>query len=148
MTPTASFDLQRFLTAQESTFSSAVTELEAGRKRSHWMWFIFPQMRGLGSSALAQLYGVGSIEEAQAYLSHPVLGPRLKQCTAAVLNTNGRSLNEIFGTPDDLKFCSSMTLFAEAAGQVDDLFHRALDRFCQGHPDPRTLALLPRSPRH
>ena len=146
MAGTDDLDLQRFVTAQETSFSAASSELEAGRKRSHWMWFIFPQMRGLGSSAMATFYGIGSREEARAYLAHPVLGPRLQRCTEAVLALDGRSLKAIFGSPDDMKFRSSMTLFAEASGTADGLFRRAIDRLCQGRSDPRTLALLQKSP--
>ena len=141
------FDLQRFVTAQDTSFSIALAELEAGRKRSHWMWFIFPQMRGLGSSAMATLYGIASRGEAKTYLAHPVLGPRLQRCTQAVLGLNGRSLNEIFGSPDDMKFCSSMTLFAEVAGTAETSYRGALDRLCDGRPDARTMALLQLSSR-
>ena len=106
------------------------------------MWFVFPQLRGLGQSAMAQRYGVGSLAEAKAYLAHPLLGPRLVECTRAVLAVEGRSLHAIFGSPDDLKFRSSMTLFALAADEDDSVFRQALDRYCNGHADERTLALL------
>jgi uncharacterized protein (DUF1810 family) len=136
------FDLQRFVTAQEPVFTAAVEELRTGRKRSHWMWFVFPQLRGLGSSSTAQLYGIGSLDEARSYLAHAILGPRLCHCTEVVLGIQSRSLNAIFGSPDDLKFCSSMTLFAIAAGDPASLFHQAIDRFCDGRLDQRTSALL------
>jgi uncharacterized protein (DUF1810 family) len=117
------FDLGRFLTAQAPVFASAVDELNAGRKRSHWMWFIFPQLRGLGSSSIAQFYGIGSLAEARAYLAHPVLGPRPVLCTETVLAVRDKSLHEIFGSPDDMKFRSSMTLFASIwhAAQIQAL---------------------------
>lgn len=135
------FDLDRFLAAQEPVFDAALSELRAGRKTTHWMWFIFPQLRGLGRSSMAQRYAIASLAEASAYLEHPVLGPRLKSCVEAVLAVEGRSLREIFGTPDDLKFRSSMTLFARAAGQ-DHLFQAAIDRYCDGLADPATSELL------
>jgi len=134
------FDLQRFIDAQEPVYRQACAELAAGRKTSHWMWFVFPQLKGLGRSATAQHYGIGSAAEAQAYLAHPLLGPRLAQCTGLVLAVEGRSAHEIFGTPDDLKFRSCMTLFARATGEA--LFTRALDRYFGGRPDPATLELL------
>ena len=135
------FNLERFVTAQASVFATALKELSAGRKRSHWMWFIFPQLRGLGHSSMAQFYGISSLEEARAYLAHPLLGPRLIQCTEAVLAVEGRSLYAIFGAPDDLKFCSSMTLFALASAPGQAVFRRALDRYCEGRMDERTVAL-------
>jgi len=122
------FDLERFVTAQAPVFTAAVDELKAGRKRSHWMWFVFPQLRGLGHSSMAQFYGISSLDEARAYLAHPVLGPRLNLGTEAVLAVEGRSLHAIFGSPDDLKFCSSMTLFTLAAGAGESAFRRALSR--------------------
>ncbi len=136
------FDLRRFVEAQRPVFDAALAELTAGRKRSHWMWFVFPQLRGLGSSPMATLYGLSSIDEARAYLRHPELGPRLKLCAATVLEIEGRSLNAIFGSPDDMKFVSSMTLFAIAQGGDGDVFRRALDRFNGGRMDERTLSLL------
>jgi uncharacterized protein (DUF1810 family) len=136
------FNLTRFVTAQATTFDIALDELTVGRKQSHWMWFIFPQLRGLGRSSTAQFYGITSIAEARAYLAHPLLGPRLDACTRAVLAVEGRSLSAIFGSPDDMKFRSSMTLFACAAGEGDSTFRNALARCCDGQPDQRTLALL------
>ncbi len=136
------YDLQRFVTAQAPIFETALGELKAGQKRSHWMWFVFPQLRGLGRSSMAQFYGLGSLDEARAYLAHPLLGRRLNLCTEAVLAIKERSLHAIFGAPDDMKFQSSMTLFARAAGDDESPFRRALDRYCQGRMDERTLALL------
>ncbi len=142
-------DLQRFLDAQASVYEQVVAELTAGRKRSHWMWFIFPQIEGLGSSAMAQRYAIRSLEEAQAYLSHATLGPRLRECTAlvnAVLDTTpGKEIVQILGYPDDLKFRSSMTLFAQAAdrdNEEDEVFAEALSLFFDGSPDAATLERL------
>lgn len=140
--PDDPFDLERFMSAQAPVFETALAELTAGRKRGHWMWFIFPQLRGLGVSPTAQFYGLASLEEARAYLAHPVLGERLKRCTDAVLALRSGTLAAIFGSPDDLKFRSSMTLFACAAGAEGAPFRAALDRFCDGREDERTLALL------
>jgi uncharacterized protein (DUF1810 family) len=137
-----SFDLERFVTAQAPVFATALAELQAGQKRGHWMWFVFPQLRGLGHSAMAQRYGVASLAEAKAYLAHPLLGPRLVACTRAVSAIEGRSLHAIFGSPDDLKFCSSLTLFSLAADEEDSVFRQALVRYCGGRADERTLALL------
>jgi uncharacterized protein (DUF1810 family) len=136
------FDLQRFLTAQAPVHVQALAELRDGRKRSHWMWFVFPQLRGLGSSEMAQRYGLSGLAEARAYLAHPVLGGRLVACTEAVLAVEGRPLHEIFGSPDDLKFGSSMTLFSLAAEDGPNAFAEAIDRLCGGSADQRTLALL------
>ena len=112
------------------------------------MWFIFPQLRGLGHSSTAQFYGISSLGEARAYLAHPVLGPRLIRCTETVLAVGGRSLHAIFGSPDDLKFCSSMTLFALAAGESESVFRQALVRYCSGRKDERTVALCQADPRY
>ena len=133
-----SFDLARFVDAQAPVYERVLAELRAGMKRSHWMWFVFPQVDGLGSSPMARRYAIVSLAEARAYLADPVLGPRLREVTAAVLATQDRSLGDIFGSPDDLKFCSSMTLFAEAGG-AEELFREALRRFCGGAPDAATL---------
>jgi uncharacterized protein (DUF1810 family) len=139
-------DLERFVTAQEPVFAAALAELRAGRKRTHWMWFIFPQLRGLGCSETASFYGLASLDEARAYLAHTLLGPRLERCTNAVLGIEGRTVHEIFGSPDDMKFHSSMTLFAIAAngagGETASPYQDALGRWFQGTPDPRTLRLL------
>ena len=136
------FDLERFVTAQEPVYRDVVAELRDGRKRSHWMWFVFPQLRGLGGSAMAARYAISSLEEAVAYLRHPVLGPRLHECTRLVNGVQGRSVGEIFGSPDDLKLCSSMTLFARATDDNAD-FVAVLDNFYDGGRDERTLELLP-----
>jgi uncharacterized protein (DUF1810 family) len=132
------FDLERFVTAQEGVYESARAEIAAGRKRTHWMWFVFPQLAGLGSSPTAQRYAISGLPEARAYLDHPVLGPRLRDCAELLLKAD-RPAAEIFGHPDDLKLRSSMTLFAEAdpAGP----FARVLEHLCAG-PDQRTLDLL------
>jgi uncharacterized protein (DUF1810 family) len=135
------FDLNRFLIAQDRVMDDVRAELRAGRKRSHWMWFVFPQLAGLGISPTAQFYGLASLDEAKAYLAHPILGARLRDCAALVLAQQGRSLLEIFGDPDRLKFRSCMTLF-EASAPDDSLFSAALDQFCGGERDPATLRLL------
>lgn len=134
-------DLQRFVDAQAPVYGRVRAELAAGHKTSHWMWFVFPQLRGLGRSAMAQRYGIASADEALAYWRHPLLGPRLAECTALVLAVRGRTLHEIFGSPDDLKFASSVTLFAHVAPQ-EPLFAQAIEHCCDGHPDAGTLALL------
>lgn len=135
------FDLERFVTAQERDFPGALAELRAGRKRSHWMWFIFPQIRGLGTSAMSQRYGIGDLAEARAYLAHPVLGPRLRECAEALLAARGASAHDIFGSPDDLKLRSSATLFARASAP-GSVFERLLEKYFDGAPDDRTLRLL------
>ena len=134
-------DLQRFVDAQAPVFDAVLAELGAGRKRSHWMWFVFPQIDGLGFSAMAQRYAIRSLAEAEAYLAHPLLGERLRRCTDLVDAVEGRSLTAILGSPDDMKFRSSMTLFDRAA-PGEPRFRRALDRFCGSEPDPATLARL------
>jgi len=136
------FNLERFVTAQAPVFEAVLAELRAGRKRTHWMWFVFPQLAGLGRSSTARFYGIGSLDEARAYLAHPVLGERLEFCTRIVLANEASSLHAIFGSPDDLKFRSSMTLFAQVADSSDNPFRQALDRWCGGHPDQQTLALI------
>ena len=142
MTSGDPFQLDRFLEAQDPVFATVLAELRAGRKRSHWMWFIFPQMRGLGASTMAAFYGITSLAEATAFLAHPVLGKRLGLCIRAVLGVEERSLHAILGSPDDAKFRSSMTLFARAAAGREILFQAALDRYCRGSSDERTLKLL------
>lgn len=134
------FDLARFVSAQAGVFDAAIEELRTGRKRTHWMWFVFPQLRGLGLSPTAQFYGISALDEATAYVLHPVLGPRLEAATAAVLASPAQNLNTLFGSPDDLKFCSSMTLFAVA--QPDGPYQAALARWCGGDSDHRTVELL------
>lgn len=135
------YDLQRFLRAQEPIYATALAELRGGQKRSHWMWFIFPQIEGLGQSPTSKYYAIKSLTEAQAYLQHPVLGPRLRECAEAILAIEGRSAAEIFGFPDDLKLRSSMTLFAALAG-ADSVFARVLERFYDGRPDGQTLRIV------
>lgn len=142
MAPADPFDLQRFVVAQACAFDTALSELRVGRKQSHWMWFIFPQMRGLGRSPTAQFFGLRSLDEARAYLAHPTLGPRLELATRTVLALESRSLNAIFGSPDDVKFCSSMTLFSLAAPDGVSPFRAALNRWCRGGLDAATLAVL------
>ena len=122
-------------------WATVCNELAAGRKRTHWMWFIFPQLEGLGQSSMARLYGIASREEAIAYWRHPVLGQRLRQCVQLVLATTGKTAHDIFGTPDDLKLRSCVTLFADVAPEVP-VFAQVLDRFYDGKPDERTLELL------
>jgi uncharacterized protein (DUF1810 family) len=133
--------LDRFVIAQESIFKRVLSELRAGAKMGHWMWFIFPQIRGLGRSPISIEYAISSRDEAQAYLQHPVLGPRLKECTQLVLEVDGRSATDIFATPDDMKFRSSMTLFAQVSGD-DDIFQRALQKYFDGVSDHLTLDRL------
>jgi uncharacterized protein (DUF1810 family) len=136
------FDLQRFVRAQAPVFAAVLEELRAGRKRSHWMWFVFPQHRALGRSIRAHFYGIASLDEARAYLAHPLLGPRLDQCTKTVLESDVPSLHVLFGSPDDIKFRSSMTLFALASADSDNTFRKALDRWCAGEWDEQTVALI------
>jgi uncharacterized protein (DUF1810 family) len=135
------YDLERFVEAQDRVYDEVRRELAAGRKTTHWMWFVFPQLRGLGHSATAQHYGIGSRDEAASYLQHPVLGARLRECVGRVLAIDGATAHAIFGSPDDLKFRSSMTLFA-AVAPSEPLFRRALDKYFEGAADPATLAML------
>jgi uncharacterized protein (DUF1810 family) len=135
------FNLQRFILAQDPVFERVKKELREGRKCSHWMWFIFPQFAGLGGSDMSQRFAIRSREEAQAYLEHPLLGGRLRTCTQLVLNIPQHSVVEIFGHPDDVKFRSSMTLFAQVAAD-DNLFNKALERYFHGIADDWTLTLL------
>lgn len=137
------FNLQRFVTAQAPVYATALDELRQGFKQSHWMWFIFPQLRDLGRSATAKFYGIASIDEARAYLAHPLLGARLAECTNAILPFSGTSsLHEIFGSPDDMKFRSSMTLFSRAEPAGNNIYQQALGHWCGGAPDEHTLALI------
>lgn len=140
------FNLDRFIRAQESDYSRAVDEIRNGRKRSHWMWYIFPQFAGLGLSPTSQHYSIGTLDEARAYVVHPILGPRLIESAEAVLNVKGRSAHDIFGSPDDLKLRSSATLFA-LVSPADSVFHRVLEKYFDGMPDQRTLDLAGRSAR-
>ena len=135
------YNLSRFVQAQEQDYERALSEIMGGRKRSHWMWYIFPQIDGLGFSATSRLYAIKSIAEAEAYLSHPVLGPRLTACAEAALGVEGRSANEIFASPDDMKLRSCATLFAQVS-PAGSVFHRLLDKYFQGEPDRKTLQLL------
>ncbi len=132
-------DLARFVSAQEPVIGQVRRELAAGAKRTHWMWFIFPQLRALGRSGTARLYGLANLDEARAYLAHPVLGPRLLECTALVNQVQGKTALQIFGSPDDLKFRSCLTLFSMIEPSP---FEAALQHFYQGQPDPLTLELL------
>ena len=135
------FNLDRFVRAQERVYAQALAEIRDGRKRTHWMWFVFPQIDGLGSSPMAREYAIRDLAEARAYLRHEVLGPRLVECGEAACALEGKSAREIFGTPDDLKLRSSATLFA-AVSPSGSIFHRLLDRFFDGQRDLRTLALI------
>jgi uncharacterized protein (DUF1810 family) len=135
------YNLQRFLTAQESIYRRALLELRAGQKRGHWMWYIFPQIEGLGASSESESYAIRTLSEARGYLEHPVLGMRIRECAQAVVDIDNKALNEIFVYPDDLKFRSSMTLFAHATAE-NEVFTAALGKYCRGLPDPKTLALI------
>jgi uncharacterized protein (DUF1810 family) len=135
------FNLQRFLDAQAPVYERARRELEAGRKESHWMWFIFPQIAGLGQSPMSIRFAIASLDEAMAYLAHPVLGARLRECARLMLDLEAKTARDIFGSIDEVKFRSSMTLFARAAPD-DEAFQRCLDRYFAGDPDSATLARL------
>ncbi len=137
------YNLNRFLSAQEKTYETALAELRRGSKQTHWMWFIFPQIAGLGHSPTSEYYSIKSAEEARQYLKHPVLGPRLLECATALLDLKGRSASEIFGFPDDVKLKSSMTLFASVADS-EPAFQHVLDKYFGGERDQRTLDLLGR----
>lgn len=134
-------NLQRFVDAQASVFAQVLAELRAGRKRTHWMWFIFPQIAGLGSSDMAQHFAIFGRAEAEAYLAHPTLGPRLRDCTALVNQIPNRTVSDIFAYPDDLKFRSSITLFGSVA-PGEEVFRAALEKYFAGKSDPATLARL------
>jgi uncharacterized protein (DUF1810 family) len=134
-------DLRRFVEAQDPVIDTVKKELRSGRKRTHWMWFVFPQIAGLGRSQMSQRYAIDSREEAEAYLEHPVLGPRLRECTEIVNGLDGRSANDVFGSPDDQKFRSSMTLFDAVAADPAP-FRTALRLYYDGAPDGKTLQLL------
>jgi len=135
------YDLQRFVIAQSHCYEQVCIELGEGNKQSHWMWFIFPQLRGLGQSPMSKLYSISSQQEAEAYLLHPVLGSRLKHCTKLVMSIEGRSVQEIFGSPDDMKFRSSMTLFMRTS-QENGIFKDALQKYFAGEPDQLTIDRL------
>jgi uncharacterized protein (DUF1810 family) len=136
------FDLGRFTSAQERVYETVLAELRCGWKRSHWMWYIFPQIAGLGHSSTSKHYAIKSIEEAQAYLNHPILGARLVECAEAVLAVQGRSVSQIFGYPDDMKLKSSMTLFAAVAEDPHSVFVRVLEKYFHGEQDGMTLHQL------
>jgi uncharacterized protein (DUF1810 family) len=135
------YGLQRFVKAQDPVFGQVCSELRSGRKESHWMWFVFPQLEGLGYSWMARKYAIGSREEAEAYSNHPVLGPRLRKCTQLVNEVQGSPIEDIFGYPDHLKFHSSMTLFSKAASD-NRVFVEALKKYFDGKPDRRTMDRL------
>ena len=135
------YTLNRFIDAQKSVYEQVVVELLEGDKQTHWMWFIFPQINGLGQSSTAKLYSIKSKEEAIAYLEHAILGKRIKECVEILLKVNGKTASQIFGFPDDMKLKSSMTLFAYISGNNSE-FHRVLDKFYNGKEDEKTLALL------
>ena len=139
------FDLSRFLAAQDPIYPEALSEIRAGRKRTHWMWFVFPQAIGLGASHTAQHYGIRSVAEARAYLAHPILGHRLRECAETLLRVRGKSASEIFGDPDDVKLRSSMTLFCSVA-EEDSVFDEVLERYFGEKPDPLTLGFIERDP--
>jgi len=137
------YNLQRFIEAQNRVYAAVLDELGAGEKRSHWMWYIFPQIKGLGHSAMAQQFAITSREEAKVYLEHPVLGSRLRECTRLVMNVEGRSAEQIFCYPDNLKFRSCMTLFMEATSG-NNIFQDSLRKYFEGQPDESTLDILKR----
>lgn len=134
------FDLSRFTDAQAPVFDRVLQELRQGRKTSHWMWFVFPQVAGLGMSMMSQKYAIGSLAEARGYLAHPLLGERLRECVEILLEQEGRSARATFGSPDDMKLRSCLTLFSEASGE--EVFLRALDKYFDGEPDPETVRIL------
>ena len=139
--PDDPYDLDRFVRAQETDYDQAFSEIRSGRKRTHWMWYVFPQLEGLGTSLNSIRYSISGIGEARAYLAHPVLGPRLMECAAAVLHHEALTASAIFAYPDDMKLRSSATLFASVS-PAGSAFHRIIDKFFQGQPDERTLRLL------
>jgi uncharacterized protein (DUF1810 family) len=141
MTPDDPFDLQRFVDAQTGDYATALAELQRGRKRSHWIWYVLPQLRGLGMSAYSQRYGIASLAEARAYLAHPILGPRLNECVAAIARHKGTDIAEILGALDAMKYQSCLTLFKAAAPESAP-FAQALRDFFRGREDARTLAML------
>ncbi len=134
-------DLSRFVQAQMGDYDQALSEIRAGRKQSHWMWYIFPQFDGLGFSSMSQRYAIKSVAEAEAYLRHPILGPRLRECSESLLAISGFSAHDIFGSPDDMKLQSCATLFAQVSGP-GSAFERVLDKYFEGEPDQRTLDLI------
>jgi len=139
------YDLSRFVQAQKGDFARALTEIKSGQKRSHWMWYIFPQIDGLGFSSTAKFYSIKNSDEARAYLNHPILGPRLVDCAEAMLAVKGKTATEILGSPDDLKLRSCATLFASVS-PPGSVFPRVLEKYYDGQRDEKTLQLLDRSP--
>jgi uncharacterized protein (DUF1810 family) len=137
------FNLHRFVKAQEHEYEPVLDELRSGRKRGHWIWYIFPQIQGLGQSKMSSRYAISNLSEAKGYLNHPILGPRLRECTEIVVGLTGRSIEQIFPYPDNLKFRSCMTLFAELPADPS-IFKKALDVYFQGEPDALTLDILSR----
>ncbi len=135
------YHLQRFIDAQERDYCSALAEISSGQKRSHWMWYVFPQYDGLGFSSTARHYAIKSLAEGEAYLDHPVLGPRLKECSEALLSVDGRNVHQIFGSPDDMKLRSSMTLFALVSAE-GSVFEKVLDKYFEGQRDRKTIDLV------
>src|SRR5262245_39126432 len=136
------YNLNRFVQAQNPVYAQVCAELQEGHKRGHWMWFVFPQIKGLGYSPTSRLFAISSLEEARAYMRHPILGPRLIECTKLVISNSGLTIHQIFGSPDDLKFHSSMTLFSHAASEKE-VFEEALQKFFGGQHDQATVRLLP-----
>lgn len=134
--------LQKFIDAQVHSYETALREIKSGRKQSHWMWFIFPQMQGLGHSSMAQSYGINSLNEAREYLAHPLLGARLSEISKVLLQLPGSDAHKIFGTPDDMKLRSSMTLFHRASASADNVFKQVIDKYFNGKDDALTLQLL------
>jgi uncharacterized protein (DUF1810 family) len=141
MTAADPYNLARFVEAQKADYERALSEIKAGRKQSHWMWYIFPQFEGLGSSPTSRHYAIRSRDEAAAYLAHPVLGPRLLECAEAAVGVEGRSAHDVFGSPDDMKLRSSATLFASVS-PANSVFHRLLEKWFDGKPDARTVRLV------
>jgi len=135
-------DLNRFLEAQEKTFETALSEIQSGKKRSHWMWYVFPQYKGLGMSDISKYYAIQDIQEAKAYLSHPLLGRRLKAISGELLKIEQTDAHEIFGSPDDMKLHSCMTLFAQVADTEHSIFEQVIDKFFNGNYDQRTMCIL------
>lgn len=135
-------NLNKFLTAQENIYGQALSEIKSGRKTSHWMWYIFPQYKGLGLSSTSKFYAINSLEEAKEYLSHPVLGARLREITGELLKLENTYAKQIFGRPDDMKLKSSMTLFSAADGTNDNIFNKVIDKYFEGHFDKKTVNLL------
>lgn len=140
-TPEGRYNLKRFIDAQSGCYEQAMTELRAGKKRSHWMWFVFPQIAGLGKSTTSEFYSISTIDEARAYLNHPVLGDRLVSCVQQVNAIEGQSVHDIFGSPDDLKFRSCVSLFSSVA-EKDSVFAKAIAKYCPDGADPQTLDLI------